>query len=112
MAVSTEVILPEGVCKSEREEEILQRSVLALIEILNPEEIILFGSRAGDNYSPRSDFDFAVSGSEPDFKTRQKISSTLDELRGLYSVDIVYLEDVEEDFRNVIYETGVSLYER
>ena len=58
---------------------------------LNPGMIILFGSRAKGINSSNADFDVAVDSNEPDNKTKRYLNEKLDNIRGLYKVDPIYL---------------------
>ena len=94
-----------------RENEVLQTALAILKRELDPQRIILFGSRAEGTHSPGSDFDLAVDAPKPLDRTYQ-IRETVNDSVGLYSVDIVYLPGVEAEFRNLILKTGKVVYER
>lgn len=79
---------------------------------LNPGRIILFGSRAKGVNRNNADFDVAVDLDEPDSKTRRYLTEKLDNIRGLYKIDLVYLNSLEETFRSLILKTGKVIYER
>jgi len=104
--------LADEFCKTTREREVLEGVVGKIVEVLNPEKVIIFGSRVTDNFSSHADFDLAISGSEPNFKTREKLRTELKDVRGLYGIDHVFLDDIEEDFKNVILSEGKTVYER
>ena len=93
-----------------RENEVLQTALSVLKRELDPQRIILFGSRAEGSHTPGSDFDLAVDAPKPD--RAYQIHEAVNDLAGLYSVDIVYLPNVEPDFRNLILKTGKVVYER
>jgi predicted nucleotidyltransferase len=97
---------------SGRENEIIEGVEKSLQKHLNPEVIYLFGSRAKKTNDARADFDFAVSGKKPDLKTLRKIETEIDELRGLYKVDLIFLDAVDEAFREIVVKSGVKLYAR
>ena len=94
-----------------REHEVLETALSVLKNELNPQRIILFGSRAEGRHKPGSDFDLAVDAPKPGARA-YRILETVNDLVGLYSVDIVYLPNVESDFRNLILKTGKVIYER
>jgi len=95
-----------------KEQEILERIVSFLVRNLHPERIILFGSRARGNNRPGSDFDIAVEGGRRlDFRARRKLKEELEDLLGLYSLDLVFLDEVSPEFRQVILK-GVVVYEK
>jgi uncharacterized protein len=98
--------------KIKREEEILDKVLGILVEHLSPERIILFGSRGKGKFSGNPDFDFAVDTETPDIRTERLVHDEIEKVAGLYKVDVVYLPAVDEDFREIIYETGKVVYER
>ncbi len=59
-----------------------------------------------------ADFDIAVSGSKPDITRQRKFLEKLDKLIGLYKTDIVYLDDVEVGFKEIILTSGTVIYEK
>lgn len=95
-----------------REREILDRTVTILCETLSPRRILLFGSRAGKRHFSGADFDIAVDHPQPPFRQARKILESVNECAGLHKIDVVYLPDVDEDFRALILETGRVVYER
>lgn len=104
--------MPETKALSQRENEILQMAVAVLKKYLNPDKIILFGSRGKGGFHKNSDFDLAVDRERPDIRIERKISEEIDQVAGLYEVDIVYLSNVDEAFRDIILKTGKTVYER
>jgi len=97
---------------SARESEVLQKAVAILTEELHPNRIILFGSRAEGRNLRASDFDLAVDAVRPLEGRAYQISEVINDAIGLYSVDIVYLPDVDPGFRDLILSTGKVVYER
>jgi predicted nucleotidyltransferase len=95
-----------------REKEILGKAVAILRDSLSPRRILLFGSRTGKRYPPGADFDIAVDHARPQFRKARKILESVNECAGLYKIDLVYLPDVDEDFREMILETGRIIYEK
>jgi len=94
-----------------RENEVLETALTILKREVDPRKIILFGSRAEGRNHPGSDFDLAVDGPRPQDRAYQ-ILQTINDSVGLYTVDIVYLPNVEPDFQNLIMKTGKVIYER
>ena len=72
--------------------------------------VILFGSRARGDHRYNSDIDLAVD-LDLSFREKRQLKEVIDELSGLYSVDLVFLGEVEEDFKRRILEEGRVLYE-
>jgi predicted nucleotidyltransferase len=83
-----------------------------VIKEFNPKKVILFGSRGKGTNTFNSDYDIAVDSYKIDFRTKRKFSEKIDENLGLHKIDIVYLSEVEESFRNIILKTGRVIYER
>ncbi|MBF0564063.1 MAG: nucleotidyltransferase domain-containing protein [Nitrospirae bacterium] len=80
------------------------------VNCLHPQKIILFGSRARGDNKRYSDFDIAFSGGEADIRNERRLMEVLDEKLGIYKVDIINLEKVEDDFRKLILEQGKVIY--
>ncbi len=78
---------------------------------LNPNKIILFGSRARGNFRKNSDIDIAVD-IELNFRERRKLKERIYDISGLYSVDLVFLDSIDEKFKEKILEEGRILYEK
>lgn len=95
-----------------RQDEIIRAVTSVLILNLDPERVYLFGSRAKEKNGKHSDFDFAVSGKKPPLDLERKIDEAVDDVSGLYKVDVVYLGSVEEDFKDIVLKTGKVIYER
>ncbi len=95
-----------------REKEILDKVVSILKENLKPGLILLFGSRAGDRYSRGSDFDIAVDGKKMGIRETRELKEKLEEVSGLYKVDLIFLESVDKEFKDIILRRGKILYER
>lgn len=97
--------------KLKREQEIQNEVIRILVEHLSPKRIILFGSRGKGKFTGNPVFDFAVVTEKPDIRTERLVHDEIEKISGLYKVDIVYLPAVEEDFREIIFETGKVVYE-
>ncbi|MCD6422835.1 MAG: nucleotidyltransferase domain-containing protein [Elusimicrobia bacterium] len=95
-----------------REKEILNGVIQILKEEINPDKILLFGSRAKGTGLKNTDFDIAVDTEKPDIDKRREIEEKINEIAGLYKVDVVYLGSVDEDFRRIVLKTGRIIYER
>lgn len=97
---------------SPREREVLEGVVEILKKNLEPNTIILFGSRAKGTARETADFDLAVDAERPELRQERKILEQIDEVSGLYSVDVVYLGSVDEEFKDIILKNGQVVYER
>ncbi|MHB8278602.1 MAG: type VII toxin-antitoxin system MntA family adenylyltransferase antitoxin [Candidatus Humimicrobiaceae bacterium] len=102
----------KAIAYKKREEEILSKIVSLLKEDLKPRRILLFGSRARGKYNPGSDFDIALDGKKVDVREMRELKEKLEEITGLYKVDIIFLESVDKEFKNIILRRGKILYER
>jgi predicted nucleotidyltransferase len=97
---------------SARESEVLQTALTILKEALDPPRIILFGSRAEGRHGRASDFDFAVDVAKPLAGKSLEIRDAVNDAIGLYKADILFLPNVEPEFRDLILSTGKVVYER
>ena len=77
----------------------------------NPKKIFLFGSRARGDYRKNSDIDIAVD-LDLSFRDKRKLKEKIDIISGIYSVDLIFLNNVEENFRNKILKEGKILYDK
>ncbi len=96
----------------QREQEIINNVKELLVKELNPQKIIHFGSRVKENNGKHSDFDFAIDAPKPDITLERKLNEEIDKICGLYKVDLVYLDSVDEEFKNIILDTGKVIYEK
>lgn len=97
---------------TDREKDVLKSTIKIIRDNLDPKKIILFGSRTKGNSKYYSDFDLAVETQRPDLRTRRIINEKIEKASGLYSVDLIYLNSVEENFKKLILKTGKIIYER
>lgn len=95
-----------------RELEILNEAVDLIVKECSPRRVSLFGSRAKGKAKAGSDFDFAVEGLPPRDSNRRKLKDMLESIAGLYSVNLVFLSEVDEKFKNIILESGRVIYEQ
>ena len=95
-----------------REKEITRGAIDVLVREIMPSKIILFGSRAKGENGTHADFDFAVDSPKPDISVERKIREKIEDISGLYKIDVVYLNDVDAEFKKIILKTGKVVYER
>jgi len=95
-----------------REEEIINKVISILVEKLNPKKILLFGSRAKGENTRHADFDFAVDHRKPDLNDVRTIKEEIEIIAGLYKVDLVFLENVDAKFKEIVLKTGKIVYEQ
>ncbi len=84
-----------------------------LIAKLSPQKIVLIGSRAKGTHHLGSDFDLVVVGERGlSFREERKLLEELDEIAGIFSVDLLFWERLSPEFKKVVCETGKTLYEK
>jgi predicted nucleotidyltransferase len=94
-------------------EEKLERIVKIIIRTVNPDRIILFGSRAKGDHRKGSDIDIAVDGGRDlTHRERRKLKEELDKVAGIYTLDLIFLNEVQEEFKKLIEKTGVILWKK
>ncbi len=94
------------------EEKKLSTILKLIIEEYNPEKVILFGSRGKGTNHFNSDYDIAIDSNKIDFRTKRKFYDVIENSIGLHKIDIVFLREVDDSFRNIILKTGRIIYER
>ena len=97
---------------SKREKQILNNIVEILKTRFNPEKIILFGSRAKKEEKSRSDFDIALNEKKPSIGEIRKLKREIEQVSGLYKVDVIFLKSVDKDFKNIVLKTGRIIYDK
>jgi predicted nucleotidyltransferase len=90
----------------------MKKIIALIIKELNPKKIILFGSRAKDNYAESADYDLAVDSKKISFRDKRKLLEKIEDVIGLHSVDLIYLKEVDSRFKKIILDTGKIIYER
>ena len=70
------------------------------------QKVVLFGSRAKGNYKYNSDIDLGILC---DKKYKGTIAEKLDEVVGIYSVDIVFLDSMNEEIKTQIEKYGIEI---
>ena len=94
------------------EKQIFKQTVEILSKTLHPSRIVLFGSRAKGKASLSSDFDFAVECKKRNRSLRERAKDLIEAVSGLYKVDIVYFDELDKKFREIILSTGKVIYEK
>jgi len=80
---------------------------------LTQRDLFFFCSRAKNKAHPYSDIDLAISVTKPlDFKSKRRLKEEIEELSYPFKVDLVFMDEVSEEFQRVIYETGRIVYEK
>jgi uncharacterized protein len=91
----------------------IKNLVQRIIQEINPDEIILFGSRARGNHRENSDFDIAVKASSIPAAAWTRLQIALEEEPiTLFQVDLVDIRQLNDDYRKRISSEGKTLYVR
>jgi len=99
--------------KKEKAEKILAKLIELLKKELDPEKIILFGSRAKGKSAPYSDIDLAIAGStRPPLRSLRKLKEKIEVISWPFFVDLIFLEEVDEEFKELVIKTGRIVYEK
>ena len=84
------------------------KKIAEILKEYNPKAVYLFGSRArGDNLK-NSDIDIAVD-IDMSFREKRKLKEKIDKAAGLYSVDLVFFDEMSEEFKNKVLKEGIKL---
>ena len=70
-------------------------------------EVILFGSRAKENYKDNSDIYLCINCST---KVKGTIKEKIDEIIGIYSCDVVFFDTLNDEIRKQIERDGIKLF--
>ena len=95
-----------------KEEILLSKFIYLINSYIDTNRIFLFGSRAKGNSSIGSDFDIAIDSEINDRNVLRKLKEKIEEISGLYSVDLININFVDSDFKTIILETGKLIYEK
>ncbi|MCF0147558.1 MAG: nucleotidyltransferase domain-containing protein [Clostridium sp.] len=71
------------------------------------QKVVLFGSRAKGDYRYNSDIDLGILC---DKKYKGTIAEELDEIVGIYSVDLVFLDSMNDEIKQQIEKYGMEIY--
>lgn len=71
------------------------------------QKVVLFGSRAKGNYKYNSDIDLGILC---DKKYKGTIAEELDEIVGIYSIDLVFLDSMNNEIKLQIEKYGIEIY--
>lgn len=73
----------------------------------NIKSVILFGSRAKGNEKINSDIDLCIECTE---KYRGFIEEDIEDIIGIYSCDILYLDSLNEEVKKQVDRDGIEIY--
>jgi uncharacterized protein len=89
----------------------IQRVVRLVVDGVQPEAVLLFGSRARGDQRVNSDFDFAVKSARLDPGKWAEVQVAIaEEPLTLYSVDLVHFEAMSLEYQVNISREGKLLY--
>ena len=71
------------------------------------QKVVLFGSRLKGNYKYNSDIDLCILC---DKKYKGTIAEELDEIVWIYSVDLVFLDSMNDEIKTQIEKYGIEIY--
>lgn len=95
----------------DKEQSLITDIIGLIVSHLHPEKIILFGSRASGKKKKYSDFDIAIQGVEIGVREERLLKEALDEKLGIFSLDLINLDKVDSEFREIVIEKGKVIYE-
>ena len=82
-----------------------------IVKTLDPEEVILFGSLVKKQKETGFDIDIFVRTDQPiEHRTMRKLKENIDDLAGIYTVDIVLSYQASKELISIIEKEGVVLY--
>jgi len=91
--------------------ELKIQKIIEELKNYSPKKILLFGSRTRKDFRKNSDIDIAVD-LDLNFRDKRKLKEKIDFIAGLYSVDLIFLNEVDKNFRAKILNEGKILYEK
>src|SRR3990172_5235180 len=84
------------------DQQLINKIVQTIKIYLHPQKIILFGSRTTENHKRYSDFDIALDNVEIDIRKERLLKEALDYELGIYTVDLINLNKVDDEFKKLI----------
>ncbi len=94
-------------------ENIIEQINNILSEFPQVESVIIYGSRAKENYKPGSDIDLSFKGNDINLKMLNKISLRLDDLLLPHTFDLSVFKQIDnEDLIEHINRIGLTFYKR
>lgn len=90
----------------------VQKLLKLVVEKIEPESVILFGSRARGTHRENSDFDIAVKKKNMNLSNWNSLLINLEEEPiTLHKLDLVHYENMDEAYKSNINQEGLVLYE-
>ena len=94
------------------EKKLVPEIISIIKDHIRPKRIILFGSRTSGTKKEYSDFDIAIEGVEMDIRKERLLKDALDEKLGIFTVDLINLDKVDQMFKKLVLEKGKIIYEQ
>lgn len=101
----------ETLIKQQRELAFLPELVRLVAEHLGKVKIVLFGSRARNDYHRRSDVDILIDSNGLDDRSWAILLSELDELPTLLKIDLVRCDEAEAALLSSARSEGIVIHE-
>jgi predicted nucleotidyltransferase len=92
---------------TEKQYKLIEDAIISFDEI---EKVIIFGSRAGDNFKPSSDIDLAIAGKSVSSRTVNRFSSHLEELPLPFMFDILDYNAISNNSLKTKIETQGKIF--
>jgi len=98
-------------CERNESNENITEIVHTITEMVQPEQIILFGSRVHGTAHRYSDYDTALVGMDMDHRMERHLKDALDNRLGVFNFDLVNVDAVDPEFKDIIVRDGMIVYE-
>jgi len=83
-----------------------------IVEEIDPKKVVLFGSTVKKHKKRGYDIDIFVQIDRIERRRKRVLKELIDESSGIYTVDLLFSCDLSEEFKDIIKEKGVVLYEK
>ena len=94
---------------NQRVEKIIQLVVSILKKHLNNFTLYFFGSRSKGINLKTADIDLAID-TTCDKNLVKKAKTEIEEIDTLYSIDVVNINEIDEQFKEIIFKSGKKIY--
>jgi len=90
----------------------IKNAVKFVVTELNPDQLVLFGSRARGDHRPDSDFDFVVVGCRSTANWSKVSVALAEEPLTLYKIDLLRFEELSAEYKAEVEREGVRVYDK
>lgn len=95
------------------EDSLISKIVPLIIRKINPEQIIIFGSRARGDFEQQSDYDIAIKSQHCSHaQWSEMVLDIQEKIQTLHKIDFVNLDAISTRLQNRIYKEGMIIYEK